>query len=206
MRKIWQVANDVVLLSMKNTKFRVVALNLVFTAGLFSSIAADDVRSPLMVYNFSQAGELGGWEVEDDVVMGGVSSGKLEMREDGIAVFSGDVSLDNNGGFSSIQYFFDPLDITGYQTACLRVKGDGKSYQFIVEATPRARHYYARSFKTDTEWEIIRIPLNELVPYRRGDRMNLPNFPAETLAQIRFLIGNAKAEAFQLEIDSIWLE
>ncbi len=191
---------------MKNVKIYVGALSLVLAVGMLAARATENSPSRLMIYQFSQAKEHGGWEVEDDVVMGGVSSGKLEIRDEGIAVFSGDVSLDNNGGFSSIQYFFDPLDITGYQTACLRVKGDGKTYQFIVEAQPRARHYYSRSFDTGTEWETIRIPLNELVPYRRGDRMNLPNFPAETLAQVRFLIGNAKAEAFQLEIDSIWLE
>ncbi|HMP96798.1 MAG TPA: CIA30 family protein [Kiritimatiellia bacterium] len=172
-----------------------------------ASQAADEGQpARLMIYDFNAETGLGGWQVEDDVVMGGVSSGKLTMRDDGVAVFSGEVSLDNNGGFSSIQYFFDPIDIDGYETACLKVKGDGRAYQFIVEAESRARHYYSYRFSTGTEWDIIRIPLAELEPYRRGDRMELPNFPGKTLAQVRFLIGNAVAEAFQLEIDAIWLE
>lgn len=157
-----------------------------------------------MLYDFS-AGPVG-WTVEDDGVMGGLSKGRFEVNEEGHGVFSGDVSLDNNGGFSSVQYFFDPIDVSAFQTVCLRLKGDGKDYRFLVEAEKRARHYYETSFATSGDWETVEIPLADLVPVRRGDRLDLPNFPGQTLAQIRLMIANARAESFRLEIERIWLK
>ena len=161
---------------------------------------------PLVLYDFSARNNGRGWSVEDDDVMGGRSQGAFALSEDGHGVFSGRVSLENNGGFSSVQHFLEPRSIAGYRTAHLRLKGDGKRYQFIVEAEPEARHYYMREFQTGTDWEPITLPLPELVPMRRGDRLDRPNFPAQTLAQVRFLIANGVAESFRLEIDRIWLE
>ena len=43
-------------------------------------------------------------------------------------------------------------------------------------------------------------------PAFRGNKLNIPNYPAETVEELAFLIGNKKAESFQLEIDSITLE
>lgn len=158
------------------------------------------------IFDFATDTDASGWQVEDDVVMGGRSTGRFEVSRDGHGVFSGDVSLENNGGFSSVQYFFPETDIRGYTTAAIRLKGDGKTYRFLTEATEKARHYYVYELPTGTEWETVRIPLLEMFPERRGDRLSLPNFPGETLAQVRFLIGNQRAETFRLEVDRIWLE
>lgn len=43
-----------------------------------------------------------GWSVVNDTVMGGVSSGRLAV-EDGVMFFSGELSLENNGGFASVR-------------------------------------------------------------------------------------------------------
>jgi hypothetical protein len=124
----------------------------------------------------------------------------------GHLIFHGDVSLENNGGFSSIQSNFDPLDISGYQHAILRLKGDGKDYRFTVESDPKTRHYYVAEFGTNGDWQEIKIPLRTMYPMRRGDRLDLPEYPAETLSQVRFMIANGRAESFRLEIGSIRLE
>jgi hypothetical protein len=147
-----------------------------------------------------------GWQLEDDDVMGGVSRGSLTRDEAGHAIFRGEVSLENNGGFSSIQNNFDPLDVSGYQHAILRLKGDGKDYRFIVESNPMARHYYVAEFATNGDWQEIKIPLRKMYPVRRGERLDLPDYPAETISQVRFMIANGRAESFQLEIASIRLE
>jgi hypothetical protein len=41
---------------------------------------------------------------------------------------------------------------------------------------------------------------------RRGDRLDLPDYPGKTLSQVRFMIANGRAESFQLEIASIKLK
>lgn len=159
-----------------------------------------------MIHDFNAGAGLGGWEVEDDGVMGGLSKGTLTLGEAGQAVFAGTVSLENNGGFSSIQYYFKPRDVSAYRTAVLRIKGDVKRYQFAVEAGKGDRAYYLREFETSGDWQEVEIPLADLVSHYRGDRLDKPNFPGKTLSQVRFFIANKQAETFRLEVDKIWLK
>ncbi len=158
----------------------------------------------MALYDFADGA--GGWEVEDDVVMGGKSRGQFAVSHDGIGIFSGDVSLENNGGFSSVQYNFDPLDVSARRTFCLRVRGDGRNYRFIIEGEPGARHYYEAEFSTSGDWETVEIPFGSLKPTWRGERLDLPVFPGKTLTQLRFMIANARAESFRMEVERIWLK
>ena len=160
----------------------------------------------LVIVDFRKGMDLSGWEVEDDVIMGGRSQGTFSINDDGHAVFSGYVSLDNYGGFSSVQYYFVPIDVSRYRSAYLRLKGDVKRYQFLVASERNQRHYYVYDFQTSHEWQTIRVPLVEMYPVYRGDRLPIPNYSGQTMAMVRFLIGNKKPESFRLEIDRIWLE
>ncbi len=45
-----------------------------------------------------------------------------------------------------------------------------------------------------------------MYPKRRGHRLDIPDYPGKSLAQVRFMIANGRAENFQLEIASIALE
>lgn len=159
---------------------------------------------PFLLYDFS-AGP-GGWTVEDDGVMGGLSRGTFLVNESGHGVFSGEVSLENNGGFSSVQHYFESIDVSSFRTVCVRIKGDGKNYRLLVEAEKDARHYYEAGFTTSGEWQTIEIRFADFVPVRRGDRLDLPNYPGQILAQIRFMIANGAAELFRLEIERVWLK
>lgn len=159
-----------------------------------------------VLFDFADPTAMRGWQIEDDGVMGGVSKGTFTRDPEGHAVFSGKVSLDNNGGFSSVQCYFDPMDVSTYKTAIIRVKGDGKDYRFIIESEQEARHYYVANFKTTGEWQDIEIPLREMYPVRRGDRLDLPDYPGKTMAQVRFMIANGRAENFRLQIASVRLE
>jgi NADH dehydrogenase [ubiquinone] 1 alpha subcomplex assembly factor 1 len=160
----------------------------------------------LVVVDFTEYMNLDKWEVEDDVVMGGRSQGAFRINEEGHAVFTGTVSLENDGGFSSVQYYFAPMDVSAYRNALLRIKGDAKRYRFLVESESGARHYYVYEFETTGKWQTVRIPLREMYPVSRGDRLNMPDYPAESLAMVRIMIANGRAETFRLEIDSISLE
>jgi NADH dehydrogenase [ubiquinone] 1 alpha subcomplex assembly factor 1 len=171
--------------------------------GLTRSNAAEPAK---VLFDFTDPAAMRGWQVEDDVVMGGVSKGTLARDAAGRLIFRGEVSLENDGGFSSIQNNFDPIKVSDYQHARIRLKGDGKDYRFIVESDPNARHYYVAGFTTNGEWQEIKIPLRTMYPMRRGDRLNIPDYPGQTLSQVRFMIANGRAESFKLEIASIKLE
>lgn len=159
----------------------------------------------LLIFDFNSSPDWSSWKIENDVVMGGRSTSKISRSESGHAVFAGTVSLDNNGGFASMQYHFRPLDIRGYKKAVIHLKGDGKTYQFRIKANLNERASFIHTFKTSGDWETLEIPLNTMIPTFRGNTLNQPNFNANQIQEVRFMIGNGKAETFKLEIDKISL-
>ena len=59
-------------------------------------------KNSVAEFDSSEAESLG-WRVVDDGVMGGRSKGNIKVSDDGILTFSGKLSLENNGGFSSLR-------------------------------------------------------------------------------------------------------
>ena len=159
----------------------------------------------MTLFDFDRNSDLSNWMIVDDVVMGGRSNGNFGINEDGEGIFYGSVSTQNNGGFSSVRYQCGKKDISKYNKAVIRLKGDGKSYQFRTKTDNYDRHSYVYEFKTSGEWEIIEISFSDMEPRFRGRQLNMSNYPAETLEEIAFLIGNKKNESFELKIDYIEL-
>lgn len=158
------------------------------------------------IYDFSPESKSGDWFVVDDGVMGGRSQGNVGLSEEGHGIFQGKVSLENNGGFSSIRAPMDELETKGYSAFKIRLKGDGKNYQFRVRSQLNERHSYQYEFPTTGDWQEVTIPFDQMIPTFRGMRLNMPNYPGEVLRECSFLISNKKNESFRLEIDKIWLE
>ncbi len=116
------------------------------------------------------------WGAVDDVVMGGVSISGIVFGEN-YAIFSGNVSTENAGGFASVRTrnFVPTLNLSTYQGIELRVKGDGQRYKFFArtEATWDGVGY-AYSFDTNPdEWMTIKIPFSNLVPIFRAKQLQM---------------------------------
>ncbi|WP_295618141.1 CIA30 family protein [Chamaesiphon sp. GL140_3_metabinner_50] len=111
------------------------------------------------------------WGAVDDVVMGGVSESGIRLRA-GYAVFSGNVSTDNSGGFASVRTRnFEPsLNLSNYRGIELKVKGDGQRYKLFVRTETKWDGIgYAHSFDTIAdEWMTIQISFQDLVPIFRA--------------------------------------
>ncbi|MFN3640802.1 MAG: CIA30 family protein, partial [Flavobacterium sp.] len=142
----------------------------------------------------------------DDVVMGGRSNGNFTINSEGHGVFSGKVSTENNGGFSSVRYQTEKINTTQKSTIILHVKGDGKVYQLRIKDRVNNYYSYITEFKTSGNWETINIPLRDLYPSFRGTRLNMANFNSDSFEEIAFLIGNKKNESFILMLDTIELK
>ncbi|MEX0996088.1 MAG: CIA30 family protein [Flavobacteriaceae bacterium] len=160
----------------------------------------------MTLFDFDSKTDIKKWNIVNDGVMGGISKSTLDLNKEGHAIFSGTVLLENNGGFCSMRHRFAKKDASAYQKIMLRVKGDGKNYQFRTKTNASDFYSYTFTFKTSGEWETIEIPFSEMTPTYRGRRVNLPNYPGETIEEIAFLIGNGKRESFALEIDKIAVE
>ena len=158
------------------------------------------------VYNFSTQSNPKEWLVVNDGVMGGVSKSSLKLTDAGHGEFSGHVSLANNGGFASIQ-LNTSIELTeGKKFIVLRVKGDGKGYEFRLKGDRSQSESYVHPFQTSGEWENIRLAISDFYPQYRGRKLNIPNFNFESIEQMSFLIANKREEDFELLIDWIGLE
>ena len=145
------------------------------------------------------------WSIVNDDVMGGISKSKLLMNNENNLIFSGYLSLENNGGFSSVRHQFGNMDVSNYNKFIIRIKGDGKNYQFRVKSKLGEYHSYKHEFSTNKTWQTIEIPFKELVATFRGRLLNMPSFGNKTLEEIGFLISNKKEEYFHFEMDFIKL-
>ena len=164
------------------------------------------MNDPLTIFDFTKDADCSNWRIVNDSVMSGQSNASFSVNEAGNGVFTGHVSLENNGGFSSVRYQMKSKKIEQFRICKIRVKGDGKRYQLRMKNNISNRHSFIQHFQTSGEWETIEIALADLYPTFRGRKLNMPNFPADELTQVAFLIANKEAEDFRLEIDWIVLE
>lgn len=90
------------------------------------------------------------WTTVNDPVMGGRSTSTVAFGDGGL-VFSGTISLENNGGFASARSPEDPeigRRATGATSMGVRARGDGKTYLLKVE-NPGLPWSYIQRFTTD---------------------------------------------------------
>ena len=115
---------------------------------------------PNFLYDFTSDSK-NDWQIVDDRVMGGVSQGGFNISEEGHGIFSGHVSLDNNGGFSSLMHPTKSTNVEEYKKVILRVKGDKKKYQFRLKANRSDYYSYIQTFETSGVWQEIRRFFNQ---------------------------------------------
>ncbi|TAG06633.1 MAG: CIA30 family protein [Cytophagia bacterium] len=158
------------------------------------------------IYTFSTQTNIKEWRIVNDGVMGGISKSSLVLTESGNGQFSGHVSLENNGGFASIQLDTKIKLTEEDKFVVLRIKGDGKGYELRLKGKSSQYESYVYQFATSGEWQMLKLPIGEFYPQFRGQQLNIPNFNFSNIAQVSFLIANKEEEDFKLLIDWIGLE
>ncbi|MBW4689165.1 MAG: CIA30 family protein [Komarekiella atlantica HA4396-MV6] len=111
------------------------------------------------------------WGAVDDVVMGGVSASNMQFVEN-TALFAGNVSTANSGGFASVRTrnFDPPFNLSDYEGVKLRVKGDGQRYKIFLRTEAQWDGVgYGYSFDTVANtWIDIHVPFADLIPVFRA--------------------------------------
>jgi monofunctional biosynthetic peptidoglycan transglycosylase len=155
------------------------------------------------IFNFSS--DEARWYIVDDDVMGGVSSSRIDFFDQGIMSFSGTMSLENNGGFSSVRSEWKPTELTGSDGVLLKVMGDGKTYRFRIRSTDTGRDItYNAIFKTTPKtWELIYIPFEGMVPTFRGFVMDVEPLDPSKIASFGFMLSDNQPGEFGLLVDWI---
>ena len=169
------------------------------------TLATNHIMTSHTIFDFNYNSDIKNWEIIDDVVMGGKSLGSFIISPNGYGVFKGSISLDNNGGFSSIKYKFKRTLILDFTKIVFKIKGDGKKYQFRIKSNSEDYYSYISTFSTTGNWQEIEIILKDMFPSFRGKRIDKPNFSEAYIEELSFLIANKKKENFKLFIDKIKL-
>jgi Complex I intermediate-associated protein 30 (CIA30) len=147
----------------------------------------------------------GKWRIINDGVMGGLSSSRFRIVKR-VAVFEGDVSLENNGGFASVRSEPGKHDLSEAEGILIRVRGDGKRYAFRMRTTGAfdGISYEARFKTVAGEWKTIQLPFKAFRPVFRGRliRDAAPLDP-KLIKTFGILISDKQAGKFRLEIDWI---
>lgn len=165
-----------------------------------------NIMNTTLIFDFNKGSNIQDWRIVDDTVMGGKSAGSFRLSPDGFGLFEGQISLENNGGFSSVNYRFKKIKVKDDSCLVMRLKGDGKNYQVRIKNDSGTSYSYIAPFATSGDWQEIKIPLKDLYPSFRGRKLDLPNFAHDSVEELVFLIGNKTPEKFALLIDTIALD
>jgi NADH dehydrogenase [ubiquinone] 1 alpha subcomplex assembly factor 1 len=162
-----------------------------------------NAASEKILFDFQASSDFPAWQIVNDDVMGGASTSRFQgMARDG-AVFSGRVSLVNNGGFASVRSPPIEQNLKGCDVFVLRVRGDGRCYKFTVrtEAGTDTPRYQCVLATKRGEWQDHSLNLKDFAPTFRGRALNnVPPLDASRITLVGFLISDKQDGPFRLEI------
>ena len=161
----------------------------------------------MMIYDFSSEEQLGQWMVVNDGVMGGVSKSSFTKGDPSGAVFAGEVSLENYGGFCSVSGRLSaPVDASAFSGIELRCRGDGKAYKLTLK-NDQSFGGFAYQFRftvSSEDWVSVRAPFSQFKASFRGQPApEAPPLNPGVIQAVGLLISDKQAGAFKLEINSI---
>jgi monofunctional biosynthetic peptidoglycan transglycosylase len=147
------------------------------------------------------------WQVVNDTVMGGVSSGSVTRTDDGLR-FTGELSLESNGGFVSIRTAPSDLNLDGATALKVTVRGEARTWQLTAhreDVRLRAGSYRAPVTVTE-EASTVTVPLSRFRAHSFGRPVEgappLQQRP-EHIHQLGFLLSDGDPGPFRLEVLAI---
>lgn len=138
--------------------------------------------------------------------MGGRSTSTVSFGDGGL-VFSGDISLDNNGGFASARSPLDPeigRRATGATSLRVRALGDGKTYAFKVE-TGQPWSYIQRFSTEPGVRRTYDLPVGGFQPVGRflDPVQTAPPLDPSAISRVAIYILDKQQGPFQLIVGAI---
>ena len=161
---------------------------------------------PREIYDFTTQAVVFDWSVQNDTVMGGVSESSNTWVDEQM-VFSGNLSLENNGGFASS---FGPIDeelprlMNGASAIRIRATGDGNTYLFQFRCSDGTN--YIQRFSTTAEKEqVYELPLSNFTATDRFlyEMTDAPPLDTSTIYQMGLYLLDQQTGPFQIAISSI---
>ena len=161
------------------------------------------IEGEVIMENFD-SNNLLNWNIVNDSVMGGRSQATLKLINNTYANFKGYLSLQNNGGFSSIRAYYPP-DLTNVKSIVLKVRGDGRKYNFRIRGNTESWASYTHSFDTvEGDWNEIELKIDDFYPVYRGYTLkNMPQLSEVIIKEIGIMLSDKIEGSFSIDIDWI---
>ena len=160
------------------------------------------------LFDFSDPRAADAWHAIDDRVMGGISRSRLRHDRSGHAVFEGEVSLAQNGGFASVRSSPGVRGQAGATACLIEARGDAKQFKLslLTDDGFDSVNYQASFTTMGHDWQTISLPISSFRASFRG--RDVPGAPALDPARIRqvgLMIAARQAGPFALDIRRIAL-
>ncbi|OAN42022.1 NADH:ubiquinone oxidoreductase [Mycolicibacterium iranicum] len=164
--------------------------------------------SEVVLVDLRDADEVARWTTVNDPVMGGKSTSRIAYAEGGL-VFSGTISLENNGGFASARGPQNPeigRRATGADSLRVSAVGDGKTYLLKVGEAGQSWSYVQRFATEPGVGRSYSLPVAGFEPV--GQRLDPePNAPAtldpSTINQVSLYILDKQQGPFEITVSAI---
>ncbi len=157
---------------------------------------------PHLLFDFTRADAASEWQTVNDGVMGGVSEGSFRVRAKTLEFF-GTLSLENNGGFTSVRTKASKIGLEDGDTLVARIRGDGREYSLNLYLNKRMMAFSYRAAiqtKRDT-WIEVKVPLDKFEATSFGRVVkDAGAVKPEEVNAVGFLLGDKKAGQFKLEV------
>jgi NADH dehydrogenase [ubiquinone] 1 alpha subcomplex assembly factor 1 len=144
------------------------------------------------------------WMVINDAVMGGRTTANKSFTDSSL-VLKGKLSLENNGGFSSMRAN-NSEDLSQYKTINITYKSD-YDFDFRLELY---RDYWMPNYKvalpkTQQQWVTKAYQLSEFSESIMGKngKAKLTNLQLQSVIRIGFITAEKRPENFDLEVKQI---
>ncbi len=158
--------------------------------------------------NFGKNTDGNDWYVVNDGVMGGLSSSAISFTKNSM-LFTGTVSLENNGGFASVRSSRANLDLSSYKTATIRFRSKSKDRIFALRLNTNDVYYkpsYNQKFQcTSDDWQELTFNLTDFRETIMGRETGktISNKKLSNVIRVGIMLNDKKEGSFTIEIDSI---
>ena len=188
---------------MKTIRTLLTSIAAIAAISLFVQTPVSAAEKPVAAFTSDEA--LKAWTSVNDGVMGGVSKGGFKRSEQGTLIFSGELSLANNGGFASVRMKETELGLAGTSELVVKAKGDGRTYWVDVRFADQMGASSYRAFLPTTagEWKETRLPFADFKLQAFGRELPLKPINPASIASVGFTLADKKEGPFSLEIEYV---
>jgi NADH dehydrogenase [ubiquinone] 1 alpha subcomplex assembly factor 1 len=155
----------------------------------------------------NSAGKNQEWMLLSDNIMGGNTKSKIEYTNNSV-LLSGNISLDNYGGFSSIKTKYKSADLSKYIGIKIKFKSTNQKFAFTLEDNQNwTQPNYKREFssKKDDNWEEVIIYFKDFQEIVIGEPTGnlMKSKSLKNIVRMGIMTYEKKEGPFSLEVDYI---